>query len=231
MLRPFTMKAVKKLSPVGQTCRLESFNHIICSFSEKHLSYGYRGLRARHQLAALHYNENCHSQPRLDVKGRPMLWVAYKKYAGGRGVNSKTGKHRNFWVVNYSIHTSIPAYLKRLVQETYRGSLIDEALWELPDVAEEPPSMTSQLNCEAAEDVKSRHTSRFSEPHRLAKRLIKETKSSNSPSSSIVNSWHNKLWAKVMTTHKHYPMLFFRQNRWWGGVWWWRRLGIWSGLG
>jgi len=72
----------------------------------------------------------------------------------------ETGNYRRFF---FTLHTSPTVYLRQLMDDTYRFSMMDKHL--LLVVASEPPSMTSQLECEAAEKVRSRHTSRFSDIH------------------------------------------------------------------
>lgn len=40
-------KAICKLSPVGQTSRIESYHRVVLSFAPKHLSFGFHGMNAR----------------------------------------------------------------------------------------------------------------------------------------------------------------------------------------
>lgn len=40
--------AIKMMSPVGQTSRIESANSDVAMFAPKHLSFGYAGMRARY---------------------------------------------------------------------------------------------------------------------------------------------------------------------------------------
>lgn len=45
--KPDIKSAICKLSPVGQTSRLESYHHIVLGFAPKHLSFGYQAMTAR----------------------------------------------------------------------------------------------------------------------------------------------------------------------------------------
>lgn len=45
--RPSIKLAIQKMSPVGQTSRVESYHHVILSFAPKHMSFGYQGMVSR----------------------------------------------------------------------------------------------------------------------------------------------------------------------------------------
>ena len=44
---PAKVKAIEKLSPHGQTSRLESYHHMVLAYAPKHLSFGYQAMTAR----------------------------------------------------------------------------------------------------------------------------------------------------------------------------------------
>ena len=61
--KPATKTAVTKMSPVGQTCRIESYHRIVLSFAPKHLSFGYQAMVSRYKQIShvMIYTHKCYS--------------------------------------------------------------------------------------------------------------------------------------------------------------------------
>ena len=49
--KPHTVRSITKMSPVGQTARIESYHRVVLSFAPKHLSFGFHGMYARYVFA------------------------------------------------------------------------------------------------------------------------------------------------------------------------------------
>nr|KAG5706771.1 hypothetical protein BaRGS_007274 [Batillaria attramentaria] len=55
---PRLLKDVAQLSSGDQTSSLEAWHSLLLQFAPKHTHFSWLGMRTRHELAAMHYNEN-----------------------------------------------------------------------------------------------------------------------------------------------------------------------------
>uniref|UniRef100_A0AAV2LMS3 Uncharacterized protein n=1 Tax=Knipowitschia caucasica TaxID=637954 RepID=A0AAV2LMS3_KNICA len=58
LLAPRFLKDVEKISPLYHTSYIEAFHSLIIRFSPKSVCFSFKGMMARLQISALHYNEN-----------------------------------------------------------------------------------------------------------------------------------------------------------------------------
>ncbi|XP_037508895.2 uncharacterized protein LOC119385549 [Rhipicephalus sanguineus] len=80
------LKDMPRLSTRYQTYGLEAFHSLLLHFAPKLYHYPYAGMKARTQLAVLHYNENSERDQACTKDGTPRWRIKYPKAAGGEPV-------------------------------------------------------------------------------------------------------------------------------------------------
>jgi hypothetical protein len=83
---PILVKAVRKLSPGGQTSSVESYHNIVTHFAPKRLHYFNASMRARIEISALHFNENSNKLQALTADNNKIHGVSYPKGRRGQPV-------------------------------------------------------------------------------------------------------------------------------------------------
>ncbi|PIK53296.1 hypothetical protein BSL78_09824 [Apostichopus japonicus] len=74
---------IKKLSPYHQTSSVEGFHSVVIHFAPKMTHLGYKGMKSRLHLAALHYNENASRAQSRCKDGSERYAVKFPKHKKG----------------------------------------------------------------------------------------------------------------------------------------------------
>nr|XP_054770487.1 uncharacterized protein LOC129278312 [Lytechinus pictus] len=83
MLRPRLVNDVGKMSPFGQTSKVEAFHNVLLHWCPKLVSYSYQGMKCRLYVAVLHWNENGDRPQATDREGNPIYTIKYPRSKEG----------------------------------------------------------------------------------------------------------------------------------------------------
>ncbi|XP_068757420.1 uncharacterized protein [Montipora capricornis] len=152
------LKDVPKLSDEHQTSFVEVLHKVDIYFAPKHTHFFYQGMKARLQLAALHFNENA-NKPQRKIKkgvnaGADQWLVSYPKYKKGGAVAKEIKEACTY------------DYIKTLFDELLRLRAqfpsYSAALREIkPMLQALPKPLTSQHPQQDKQAVVTKHKSRF----------------------------------------------------------------------
>lgn len=85
-MAPRLLKDIRQLAPSTHTFSLESFHSVLIGFAPKSVSFSPNGMRARTQLAILHFNENANNPQAITADRLPQWKIFYPKSKKGMAV-------------------------------------------------------------------------------------------------------------------------------------------------
>ncbi|KAL9951461.1 hypothetical protein ACROYT_G044124 [Oculina patagonica] len=156
--KPFLLKDLAKISSSHQTSMVEVLHKVDIYFAPKHTHFFYQAMKARLQIAALHFNENSDKPQRKVSKGENVgtgQWlISYPKYRKGGAVAKEIKVACTYDYVT-RLFDAVRERRQRL--PSYRIALRDIQ----PALQATPKPLTTQQTRELKEVVVARHKSRF----------------------------------------------------------------------
>eukprot|EP00794_Sanderia_malayensis_P004058 gene4058-biopygen2533 len=123
---------IKKASPLTQTSCIEGFHSVLNHFSPKMIGFSYIGMKCRHIIAVLHFNENLLKEVKKKKDGSVRYAVSYPKFKNGEATvrelripskfgNSLEQEQRN-------LKQATPAYMNTMLTKECGSSAIQKKL-------------------------------------------------------------------------------------------------------
>ncbi|XP_049517016.1 uncharacterized protein LOC119440580 [Dermacentor silvarum] len=139
------LRDMPQLATRFQTYGLETFHGLILHFAPKSCQYSYEGMKARTQLAALHYNENS-GREQASTKAGTLRWrVKFPKATGGTPVACPVKEKTTY------------RYVERLLDAAMTGGNRLSAFKN----AKAPPPLSSAFAKVAKEELVKKRLTRF----------------------------------------------------------------------
>ncbi|XP_077544609.1 uncharacterized protein LOC144157685 [Haemaphysalis longicornis] len=85
-MAPHLLKDIRQLAPSTHPFSLEAFHSVLIGFAPKSVAFSPDGMRARTQLAALHFNENCNNEQSTTADGVLRFKIKRPKARKGKAV-------------------------------------------------------------------------------------------------------------------------------------------------
>ncbi|XP_064473783.1 uncharacterized protein LOC135388278 isoform X2 [Ornithodoros turicata] len=150
IMDPRLLRDIGQLSSVGQTSSLESYHAVIVKFAPKSTAYTPNVMKARTQLAALHFNENAGREHARRSDGQFMFRRKLQKAKKGAEVVAPVKTKATHEYVKKLLEEATQACEERSFRSLLRTSL-----------SPEPPTMTSAYAREPKDILIARRMLRF----------------------------------------------------------------------
>ncbi|XP_049525452.1 uncharacterized protein LOC125946402 isoform X2 [Dermacentor silvarum] len=147
---PRSPSDLRHLSPGAQTSSLESFNSLLIYFAPKSVAYSPDGMKARSQLAVLHFNENASRHQACTRKGT-LRWKV--KLSKARKGHFSIAPCKTLPTYGY-VHKLVQAVMMRCEASSYQSSLASSSSG--------PHNMTDGYEKPAKEELIATRHLRFS---------------------------------------------------------------------
>ncbi|CAN7939890.1 unnamed protein product [Ixodes pacificus] len=82
-MAPRLLKDIRQLAPSTHTFSLEAFHSVLIGFAPKSVCFSSDGMRARTQLAILHFNENANREQAVSADGSLQFKIKHPKSRKG----------------------------------------------------------------------------------------------------------------------------------------------------
>ncbi|KAK8783455.1 hypothetical protein V5799_010185 [Amblyomma americanum] len=137
-----------KLSTKHQTYGLETFHSLLLHFAPKNCQYSYLGMKARTQLAVMHYNENCARSQACRLDGAARWNLKYPKATGGKATACPVKEQPTYGYVQ--------TLLNMVMVEASRTSEAKKTA-----LMQTPPPLSSQFSRVPKEEAVKQRKTRF----------------------------------------------------------------------